>query len=373
MTTHALDATYPLAVDVGVPESRARWSVLARLPLGLPVIIFSVLLNIGAVLAVWAAVLVSGRIPSWLFAFQVSVGRWHTRATAYLLLLTDDYPVFVGDYPVTYELRQPPKLARWKVALWKFVTALPHFIVLILLTVALVPVSVVAWLSIMITGRHPAVLRRYATGLVCWYARLAAYLQSLTDEFPPFTLRADPGTSSRRAYRISAAIGLVPTCAILGFLTYIIGFTGTHIRNDVSYADLQSGRTTSLATVESGAMRLKSVHDPADRQLGLFQPSTGTRFVAFTISISNWRSAGETVPVTPSSFRLEDANGQLITPVLVGVDGRPGPESIGEGRTGDGLIVFEVPGMRPPQRLVWDVLDYIAVPRRGETIEWVFE
>jgi hypothetical protein len=34
--------------------------------------------------------------------------------------------------------------------------------------------------------------------------------------------------------------------------------------------------------------------------------------------------------------------------------------------------MFEVSGVQPPRRLIWNVLDYIAVPRRGETIEWIF-
>ncbi len=346
--------------------------MLARLPLALPVLFFSVLLNVGATLATWAAILVSGRIPPWLFAFQVNVGRWHTRCAAYLLLLTDDYPVFDGDFPVNYELGEPSTLSRWKVAVWKFITALPHFVVLSVLTVGLVPVTVVAWLALVITGRHPPVLHRYASGMVCWYARLAAYLQSLTDEFPAFSLRSTAGTSSRRAYHVSAVIGLIPATAIAGFLVYIIGFTGTHVTSDVAYVELNRGETSSAATVESGAMRLESVQDPADQELGLFRADADSRYVAFTISIRNRRSAGETVPIVTSSFRLEDANGELRAPVLVGVDGAPGPGSIGAGRTGEALVVFEVPGEQPPHRLIWNVVDYIAVPRRGETIEWAF-
>ena len=372
MTTDGVDQPYPLTVDIGYPGSRERWSVLARLPLGIPVLFFSILLNIGATFAIWAAILVSGRVPSWLFTFQVNVGRWHTRGAAFLLLLTDDHPVLEGKHPVTYELREPAAVARWKLVVWKSITAVPHFVVLFVLTVGLVPVTVAAWLTLVVTGRHPHPLHRYATGVVCWYARLAAYLQSLTDEFPAFSLSATAGRSSRRAYRVSAVIGLIPAGAIVGFLVFIIGFTGTHVTNDVSYTELRTGETTSAATVESGAMRLESVHDPADGELGLFRPDDDARYVAFTISISNRRSAGETVPIVASSFRIEDANGELHAPVLVGVDGFPGPGSIRAGGTGDGVVVFEVPGEQPPQRFIWDVVDYIAIPRRGETIEWVF-
>jgi hypothetical protein len=79
MTTDGVAHGYPLTVDIDKPPSRARSSVLARLPLALPVLFFSVLLNVGATLATWAAILVSGRIPSWLFAFQVNVGRWRAQ------------------------------------------------------------------------------------------------------------------------------------------------------------------------------------------------------------------------------------------------------------------------------------------------------
>ena len=344
-----------------------------RLPLGLPVVFFSALLNVGAMLAIWAAVLVSGRVPLWLFAYQVNVGRWHTRAAAYLLLVTDHYPVFDGEHPVTYELSGPATVARWKVIVWKLVTAIPHFLVLFVLTVVLVPVTGVAWLALLITGRHPRALHSYAAGMVRWYARLAAYLQSLTDEFPAFSLRASAGRSSRRAYRVSAAVGLVPVTAIVGFLVFLIVFTGTHLTREVSYEELRSGAATSAAIVESGEMRLLTVTDPADEELGMFHPEVGARYVAFTISIRNTRSAGETVPVVASSFRLEDADGEFLEPVLVGVDGGPGPGAIGDDRTGVGTLVFEVSGDRPPQRLIWDVVDYIAVPRRGETIVWTFK
>ena len=363
---------YPLTVHIDSPESRARWSVAARLPLGLPVLAFSLLLNVGAALAVWAAILVTGRIPTWLFAFQVHVGRWHTRAAAFLLLLTDDYPVFEGEHPVTFELDEPESLSRPKLVVWKFITAIPHFVVLGVLTIGLVPVTIVAWITVVVSGRHPPALHRYGSGVVVWFARLAVYLQSLTDDYPAFSLSTTAGRSSSRAYRISAGIGLIPACAIAGFAIYIIGFTGTHVISDVSYEALRDGAATSSAAVESGDMKLVSLSDPADAQLGLFRADPDARYVAFTISILNRRSAGETVPVAESSFRLEDANGDFHSPVLVGVDGDPGPGAIPESRTGEALIIFEVPGDQPPKRLIWDVVDYIAIPRRGETIEWIF-
>lgn len=50
-TTVAQD--YPLTINIEYPAARKRWSVLARVPLGLPVVFFALLLNIGATLAIW--------------------------------------------------------------------------------------------------------------------------------------------------------------------------------------------------------------------------------------------------------------------------------------------------------------------------------
>jgi hypothetical protein len=57
--------------------------------------------------------------------------------------------------------------------------------------------------------------------------------------------------------------------------------------------------------------------------------------------------------------------------VLVGLNGVPGPGEVPSGRLGRGIVVFEVGTGVRPKRLIWDVLDYIAIPRRGETVEWV--
>ena len=65
----------------------------------------------------------------------------------------------------------------------------------------------------------------------------------------------------------------------------------------------------------------------AARDLASFAPfaGAGTRFIAFSLAISNWRGAGETVPVRPEAFRLLTPGGGRHYPVLVGLDNRPGP------------------------------------------------
>lgn len=274
------------------------------------------------------------------------MNRWQLRAISYLLLLTDDYPPFEGEHAAHYDVPYPDRPTRWKVVVWKLITAVPHFVALLVLTVGLLAVTVVGWLALVVTGRYPQPLHRYATGVIRWQFRVLGYVQSLTDQFPPFSLRAEAGPASRPAYRLAAAGGLLPVGAAVTGLGLIFAFAGQHVTSEVSYASLLARSPTideaqrrppaseALATVGSGEMQLVAASDPADESLRLFDPEAGSRFVAFTIAIWNWRGAGETVPVTPSAFRLEDAEGERRAPVLVGVDGSAGPGAIRSGERG---------------------------------------
>lgn len=366
-------ASYPLAVTVPVQAQR-RWTAVVRPLLALPAVVFSLLLNVGAALAVWAAAVVAGRVPRWLFDFQLSVLRWHARSAAYLLLLTDVHPPLDGAHPVGCDLAPPGQVARRKVLVWKLITAFPHALVLVVLTAVLVPVWLAGWIAATTTGRLPSPVHAYVTGVLAWWVRLAAYVQSLTDDFPPFSLQTTPAPARPSAYVASSAIGLVPATLITAFATFIVGFSGTHVTVDVPYQQLQAGSVTSgtTAQVESGLMSLVAVTDPADDALALLTPAAEQRFVAFDISIRNWRGAGETVPVGTAAFQLTDDAGSARRPIMVAVDRTPGSGAIAAGRTGTATIVFEIPTDAQPQRLTWDVIDYISIPRRGETIDWIF-
>jgi hypothetical protein len=364
---------YPLVVTIPAGEIQHRPSALARPLLAVPALAFSLLLNVGAALAVWAVAVVRGRVPPWLYDFQLRVLGWHLQAGAYLLLLTDVAPRVEGDHPVSCQLPHPARVARRKVLVWKLITALGHLLVLVVLTAVLVPVAIAGWVVTVLSSRLPRRIHVYAAGVLAWWARVAAYVLSLTDDFPPFSLHTAPRPARRATHAVSAAVGLVPAMAMTAFATFIVGFSGTHLEIDVPYQALRAGEVAAeeaTGQIESGRMTLLAVTDPADGDLALLAPTPGHRFVAFDISIHNWRGAGETVPVTTSAFGLSTGDGSRRGPVLVAVDRTAGAGTVGSGRTGTATIVFEVPTQARPHQLSWDVVDYIAIPRRGETIDW---
>jgi hypothetical protein len=73
----------------------------------------------------------------------------------------------------------------------KWLLAIPHYIVLIFLALALLVVTIIAWFAILFTGRYPQGLFDFAVGVMRWGNRVQGYAFVLiTDRYPPF--RLDP-------------------------------------------------------------------------------------------------------------------------------------------------------------------------------------
>ena len=72
----------------------------------------------------------------------------------------------------------------------KWLLAIPHYIVLIVLFLIAIVAVVIAWFAILFTGRYPRALFDYIVGVGRWGLRVEAYAFLLvTDRYPPFSLR----------------------------------------------------------------------------------------------------------------------------------------------------------------------------------------
>jgi hypothetical protein len=95
-------------------------------------------------------------------------------------------------YPVSIrgELTEPPARGWW---LLKWLLAIPHYIILWFLWIAFVVVSIIAFFSILFTGKYPRGLFEFNTGVLRWSWRVGFYsYQTLgTDKYPPFSLETD--------------------------------------------------------------------------------------------------------------------------------------------------------------------------------------
>lgn len=207
--------SYPARLDIQYPAKLDRLTTFFRLFWAIPIVIVLSLLSggmsgsftqeannqaaaTGASLAGGLAVatalmiLFRQRYPKWWFDFALELNRFATRVGAYIFLLTDKYPSTVDKQAVDLQVKYPDvkkELSSW-LPLVKWLLALPHYLVLSVLAIGAVIATVIAWFSILFTGRYPRTLFDYVVGVGRWSLRVNAYAFLLTtDEYPPFSLK----------------------------------------------------------------------------------------------------------------------------------------------------------------------------------------
>ena len=131
------------------------------------------------------------KYPRWWFDWNLNFLRFSYRVAAYLFLLDDRYPSTDEEQAVHLDFPYPDarQLNRW-LPLVKWLLAIPHYIVLLFLSVGAVLAAIIAWFAILITGMYPRSLFDYVCGVLRWGNRVTGYAFALvTDQYPPFSLR----------------------------------------------------------------------------------------------------------------------------------------------------------------------------------------
>jgi hypothetical protein len=131
------------------------------------------------------------KYPRWWYDWNLELQRFGNRVWAYVALMDDRYPSTTDHQPVHLDYAYPDvgqDLNRW-LPLVKWLLAIPHYIVLVFLTIAAVVLVIVAWFAILFTGRYPRALFDFVEGVFRWHNRVIAYaLVLVTDTYPPFRL-----------------------------------------------------------------------------------------------------------------------------------------------------------------------------------------
>jgi hypothetical protein len=199
--------TYPVAVEGELDPGVSRWLWLVKWLLAIPHYVILAFLWIAfVVLTVIAlvAVVATGRYPRSIFDFNVGVLRWSWRVGfySYSALGTDRYPPFTlgaADYPATLEVPYPEHLSRGKALVKWWLLALPHYLVIAVVTGAFTTADVqapglnavlvfIAAVALLFTGRYPRDIFRLVVGINRWVLRVVAYAALMRDEYPPFRL-----------------------------------------------------------------------------------------------------------------------------------------------------------------------------------------
>jgi hypothetical protein len=127
----------------------------------------------------------------WWFDWNLQLLRFANRVGVYLALMDDRYPSTDEQQSVHLDFAYPNAregLNRW-LPIVKWLLAIPHYLVLIVLYIVAFFAAIGAWFVILFTGRYPRGIFDYIEGVIRWHNRVVGYaLILVTDVYPPFRL-----------------------------------------------------------------------------------------------------------------------------------------------------------------------------------------
>lgn len=182
---------YPLQYSVDYPEGpRNRLTALVRLILAIPIIIISIFAAWQVIVPTFFMILFRNKYPRWWFDWNLEVMRFVSRVNSYVLLLRDEYPATDDEQAIHLDMSYPDEgdINRF-MPIVKWILAIPHYIVLYVLSLIVLVISLIAWFAILIVGRYPRGMFDFTVGVMRWSNRVTAYAFVLTtDRYPPFRL-----------------------------------------------------------------------------------------------------------------------------------------------------------------------------------------
>ena len=273
-----VQSDYPVDVEIDRPVRQGRWGGFFRLLLAFPALLLATALGGGfatgssgqssatastggnedaywvnlssvggvamaAAFLAWFAILARGRSPRGLRDLTAFTLGYGAQAGAYLFLLTPRYPTSdprlaepysdLPEHPVRLVVDDDLVRPRLTV-LFRLFLAIPHFVWILLWTIAVFFVALVGWVLALILGRLPDALHRFLAAYVRYATHLVAFVYLIGRRFPGFTGRAgsygidveiEPATRQSRwktLFRFFLAIPAFILASSLGGVAFVI-------------------------------------------------------------------------------------------------------------------------------------------------------
>lgn len=189
---------HPIRLVVTDDLKRSRVTVFFRFLLAIPLVLWLGLYGLVAFfvqLFAWFAALFTKRVPQGAHDWLSRYLRYQVHVYAYMTITANPYPSFSGadGYPVTVEIAPPAEQGRLGV-FFRYLLALPAFLVSGVLNYLTYLLVVFAWIIAVILGRVPEGLRNLQAFSIRYHAQTQAYSSLLTDKYPSFNvgLEAQP-------------------------------------------------------------------------------------------------------------------------------------------------------------------------------------
>ncbi len=168
---------------------RPRLTILFRLFLAIPHFVWLLLWTAAVVfveIAAWVAALVLGRVPDSLHRFLAAYVRYVTHLVAFVCVVGRRFPGFTGragSYGIDLEIEPPTRQGRWK-TLFRFILAIPAFILASALGGVVLVIALLAWWYALATGRMPEGMRNLGASCLRYSAQMYAYSLLVTSRYP---------------------------------------------------------------------------------------------------------------------------------------------------------------------------------------------
>lgn len=179
---------HAIRLELADDGRRSRLTVFFRFLLAVPHVAWLLLWTAAAFPAALANGLVTllrGRSAGALHRFLAAYVRYHAHLTAFLFLVSNPFPGFVGKpgYPVDVAV-EPPERQHRLVTLFRLFLSIPALLVAGGLSVALFVAGFLGWFSSLLTGRMPTGLRNLGAYAIRYLAQTNAYWLIVTDHYP---------------------------------------------------------------------------------------------------------------------------------------------------------------------------------------------
>ena len=197
----------PISLNVEDDLKRSRLTVGFRILLAVPHIVWLVLWGIVVVFAAianWFVALFGGRPSEALTRFLAAYLRYETHVLAYVQLVANPFPGFVGaagSYPVDPDLPGAPEAQSRVVTGFRIFLAVPALLVASALGGAAFVAALLSWFYALARGEVPRGLRNLGAYALRYSAQTYGYLYLLTDRYPY------AGPSAGRQLRLSPVSG----------------------------------------------------------------------------------------------------------------------------------------------------------------------
>lgn len=191
--------TYPVSLQLDASERVANWRPLVHWLLAVPHLVIAYALGYvsqAVAFISWVIILFTASLPAALAELQCMVIRYTARAYSYVLWLREPYPPFdfslsgpdPGGDPLRIDIT--PELSgrnRLTVGL-RLIWAIPALVFAMVLYFVAGVALLVGFFAVLFTGSWPTGLRDFVVSVARYSVRLSAYLNLLTDAYPPFSL-----------------------------------------------------------------------------------------------------------------------------------------------------------------------------------------